>query len=121
MDASEVVRIVQAFTEATNRQDLELMLDLVSEDVVFEGTTPPDGLRIAGDKAALRSLWEGIFRESPRAVVETEELIVAGDRCTARLRYVFDRDHPEQGHVRAVDVLRLRDGKITEKLSYVKG
>ena len=121
MDASEVVRIVEAFTDATNRQDVERMLDLVSDDVVFEGTTPPDGLRIAGDKAALRALWEGIFRDSPGAVVETEELIIAGDRCTARLRYIFDRDRPQAGHVRAVDVMRLRDGKITEKLSYVKG
>jgi hypothetical protein len=66
-------------------------------------------------------LWEGIFRDSPGAVVETEELIIAGDRCTARLRYIFDRDRPQEGHVRAVDVMRLRDGKITEKLSYVKG
>jgi ketosteroid isomerase-like protein len=121
MYASEFVRIVEAFTDATNRQDVERMLDLVSDDVVFEGTTPPDGLRIAGDKAALRALWEGIFRDSPCAVVETEELIIAGDRCTARLRYIFDRDRPQEGHVRAVDVMRLRDGKITEKLSYVKG
>jgi ketosteroid isomerase-like protein len=37
MDASEVVRIVEAFTDATNRQDVERMLDLVSDDVLFEG------------------------------------------------------------------------------------
>jgi hypothetical protein len=53
--------------------------------------------------------------------VETEELIVCGDRCTALLRYVFDSERPDDGHVRAVDVLRVIDGKITEKLSYVKG
>lgn len=121
MDAAEIVRIVEDFTDATNRQDVERMLNLLSDDFVFDGTTPPDGLRIVGDKAALRALWEGIFRESPRAVVETEELIIAGDRCTARLRYIFDRERPEEGHVRAVDLLRLRDGKIAEKLSYVKG
>ena len=121
MDAAEVARIVEAFTEATNRHDVEQMLELVSDEVVFEGTTPPDGLRIEGDKSALRTLWEDIFRDSPRAVVENEELIVAGDRCTVRLRYVFDRDRPQDGHVRGVDVIRLGDGKITEKLSYVKG
>ena len=121
MDADEVVRVIEAFSDATNRQDVEGMLELVSDDMVFEGTTPPDGLRIAGDKAALRVLWEGIFSDSPRALVETEELIIAGDRCTARLRYIFDRDHPEDGHIRAVDIIRVRDGKIIEKLSYVKG
>jgi len=43
------------------------------------------------------------------------------DRCTALVRYVFDAERPTDGHVRAVDVLRVVDGKITEKLSYVKG
>ncbi len=121
MDANEVVRVIEAFTDATNRQDVERMLELVSDDVVFEGTTPPDRLRIAGDKAALRVLWEGIFSDSPRALVETEELVIAGDRCTACVRYIFDRDRPLDGHVRGVDVMRVGHGKITEKLSYVKG
>ena len=121
MGAIEVERIVVAFTDATNRHAIDEMLALVSDDVVFEGTTPPDGLRIAGDKESLRSLWEGIFRDSPNAVVETEELIVCGSRCVALLRYVFDAERPDHGHVRAVDVMRVSDGKITEKLSYVKG
>jgi ketosteroid isomerase-like protein len=86
MNENEVVRIVEEFTDATNRHDVRRMLELVSDDVVFEGTTPPDGYRIEGDKDALRALWEGIFESSPRAVVLTEELIVAGDRCTALLR-----------------------------------
>jgi ketosteroid isomerase-like protein len=119
--AADVVQVVVDFTDATNRHDIDGMLALVSDDVVFEGTTPPDGVRIAGDRASLRALWEDIFRENPNAVVETEELIACGDRCTALLRYVFDADRPYDGHVRAVDVLRVRDGKITEKLSYVKG
>jgi ketosteroid isomerase-like protein len=121
MPMEEVQRIVAAFTDATNRHDVDEMLALVSEDFVFEGTTPPDGVRIEGDKASLRALWEGLFRDSPNAAVDTEELIVCGDRCTALLRYVFDVQQPNHGHVRAVDVLRVVDGKITEKLSYVKG
>ena len=121
MSAQDVVQVVTAFTDATNRHDVDEMLALVSDDVVFEGTTPPDGVRIEGDKASLRSLWEAIFRESPNAIVETEELIACGDRCTALLRYVFDAQRPGDGHVRAVDVVRVVDGKIIEKLSYVKG
>jgi ketosteroid isomerase-like protein len=121
MSGAEVERIVAAFNDATNRHAVDEMLALVSDDVVFEGTSPPDGLRIASDKPALRALWEAIFRESPHALVETEEMIVCGDRCTVLLRYVFDGKRPEEGYVRAVDVIRVGDGKITEKLSYVKG
>jgi ketosteroid isomerase-like protein len=121
VDSAQVERIVAAFTDATNRHDVDGMLALVSDDVVFEGTTPPDGVRIEGDKESLRALWEGIFRESPNAVVETEELIACGTRCTALLRYVFDAQRPDDGHVRAIDVVQVIDGKITQKLSYVKG
>ncbi len=117
MDGAEIVSLIEAFTDATNQQDVDRILELVSDDVVFEGTTPPDGYRIEADKASLRALWEGIFHDSPRANVESEELIIAGHRCTALLRYVFDRDRPHDGHVRAVDVMRLADGKIIEKLS----
>jgi ketosteroid isomerase-like protein len=116
----DIAGIVNAFSEATNRHDIDAMLALVSDDIVFESTAPPDGERLVG-KEPVRRLWESIFRDSPSAVVETEELIVCGDRCTARLRYVFDVQHPDRGHVRAVDVLRVEYGKISEKLSYVKG
>jgi hypothetical protein len=39
-----------------------------------------------------------------------------GERVVQRWRYTWGG-----GHVRGVDLLRFRDGKITEKLSYVKG
>ena len=116
----EIERVVEAFTDATNRHDIDAMLTLVSEDVAFESTAPPDGEHVEG-KTMLREVWEEVFRNSPRSFVETEEMIVSGDRCITRLRYVFDVKNPDAGHVRAVDVLRVANGKITEKLSYVKG
>ncbi len=59
--------------------------------------------------------------ESDERTFETEELIIVGDRAVERWchRWVDSAGHP--GHVRGVDVLRVRDGKIAEKLSYVKG
>ena len=41
---------------------------------------------------------------------------MTGDRAV--VRWVFDWG---TGHVRGVDVMRVRDGKVAEKLSYVKG
>jgi hypothetical protein len=39
-----------------------------------------------------------------------------------RWRYRWAPDAPGQpGHVRGVDVYRVRDGKIAEELAYVKG
>jgi hypothetical protein len=49
-------------------------------------------------------------------VFSAEEVIDAGDRVVTRWRYDFDG-----GHVRGVDVFRVRDGLVAEKFSYVKG
>ena len=116
----DVAGVVAAFNAATNRHDVEAMLALVSDDILFERTAPPDGERLVG-KAAVRALWERIFTASPDARVVTEELVVCGDRCVALLRYEFDVADPDAGHVRAADVLRVARGRISEKLSYVKG
>ena len=51
-----------------------------------------------------------------RANFEAEDAFPAGDRYVQLWRYDWG-----DGHVRGVDVFRLRDGKVAEKLSYVKG
>jgi hypothetical protein len=38
-----------------------------------------------------------------------------------RWRFEWTEDDGSPGHVRGVDVLRFRDGRVSEKLSYVKG
>ena len=118
--ASNVIALIERFTEATNRHDVDAMMALMSDDVVFESTAPPEGRRFDG-QAAVRACWDELFRGTPRARFETEEVIVSGDRCTARWRYFFDVDSADAASVRGVDVFRVIDGKIAEKLSYVKG
>jgi ketosteroid isomerase-like protein len=117
---TETVDLVERFNNETNRHDLDAMMALTGEDVVFESTSPPDGERCEG-QLAVRVCWEELFRGSPNANFETEELIASGDRCTVRWRHVFDEERPDEGHVRGVDVFRVANGKIVEKLSYVKG
>jgi ketosteroid isomerase-like protein len=120
--ATSTVDTIQRFNEATNRHDVDGMMALMTDDVVFENTIPPpDGDRREG-QAAVRATWEDLFRANPSAAFETEELFAAGDRCVVRWRYRWAPDQPgKPGHVRGVDVLRVRAGKIVEKLAYVKG
>ena len=117
---TETVDLVERFNNETNRRDLDAMMALTGEDVVFESTLPPDGERFEG-QVAVRACWEEFFRGSPNANFETEEVIASGDRCTVRWRYVFDLERPDEGHVRGVDVFRIANGTIVEKLAYVKG
>ncbi|HEV7887924.1 MAG TPA: nuclear transport factor 2 family protein [Acidimicrobiales bacterium] len=110
------VAAVDAFNEAFNRHDVDAVMALMTDDVVFESTGPgPDGERHEG-QAAVRAAWESLFASSPTARFEAEEVIEAGDRVVVRWRYDWG-----EGHVRGVDVLKVRDGKVAEKLAYVKG
>lgn len=117
---AETVAVVNRFNEAFNRHDVDAIMAAMTEDCVFESTRPaPDGERVVGQQA-VRAFWEAFFRRSPRAVFETEEIFAAGDRCVVRWVYRWVREGLE-GHVRGVDIFRVRDGRVAEKLSYVKG
>jgi uncharacterized protein (TIGR02246 family) len=113
--AAELLALADRFNHAWNTHDLEAALALVSDDCVFETTAPaPDGERHQG-REALRAAWKPVF-DNPDSHFDFEELLVAGDRLAQRWRYSWG-----SGHVRGVDLLRVRDGRIAEKLSYVKG
>ena len=107
---------IQRFNDAFNRHDVEAVMALMTEDVVFENTSPPpDGERFEG-QAAVRAAWERFFAGSPRARFAGEEVFAAGDRGVVRWRYDWG-----DGYIRGVDLFRVRDGKVAEKRSYVKG
>jgi hypothetical protein len=62
-----------------------------------------------------------MFEGTPGARFEEEDLFVVGDRGVLTWRYSWTDAAGSEGHVRGVDVLRMRDGKVCEKRSYVKG
>ena len=114
-------RVVLAFNEAFNRHDVAGMMQLMSHDCIFENTDPaPDGTVYSG-KEAVTDFWQAFFRESPQAHIEIEEIFGLGERCIMRWRYSWVDRAGENGHVRGVDIFRVRNGSIREKLSYVKG
>ena len=116
------LRVVLEFNDAFNRHDVTGMMQLMTDDCVFENTEPaPDGTRYAG-KAAVMQFWQNFFRESPNAHIEIEEAFGLGNnRCVMRWRYEWVDAEGKQGHVRGVDIFQVKDGLISEKLSYVKG
>lgn len=116
----DATRVVERFNEAFNRHDVDAVMALMTEDCIFENTRPrPDGERYQG-QAAVRGFWEQFFARSPDARFDAEEVFAVGDRCVVRWVYTWVRDG-ERGHVRGVDLFRVRDGRVAEKLSYVKG
>jgi predicted SnoaL-like aldol condensation-catalyzing enzyme len=115
------LRVVLAFNEAFNRHDVAGMMQLMSDDCVFENTNPaPDGVVYSG-KEAVTQFWQDFFRASPQAHIKIEEAFGLGEHCVMRWRYSWVDEAGDEGHVRGVDVFRVRNGMINEKFSYVKG
>jgi ketosteroid isomerase-like protein len=108
------------FNEVFNRHDADGLAAFLTEDTVFEDTSPaPDGRRIEG-KGVVVEFWRGWFVRNPDARFEAEEVIVSGNRATVLWVYRKMRNG-QPWRLRGVDVFTVRDGKVAAKLAYVKG
>ena len=117
-DATRIV--IDRFNDAFNRHDADALAALLTDDTLFEDTSPPpDGRRIEG-KAAVVEFWRGWFTRNSDAVFEAEDVIVSGERAVVRWIYRKPRNG-QPWHLRGVDVFTVRDGKVSAKLAYVKG
>lgn len=119
-DTNTTMATVDTFNEAFNRHDVDAVMAAMTDDCVFESTSPPDGERHVG-QAAVRAFWEAFFRSTPTARFDAEDLIATGDRCVVQWRFTWKNDDGTDGWVRGVDVIRVRDSKVAEKFAYVKG
>lgn len=111
---------VDAFNEAFNRHDVDAVMARMTDDPVFESTAPPAGERHAGADAVRRA-FEDFFAASPTARFDAVEILAAGDRCTVRWIYTWEDETGSVQRLHGVDVLRVVDGLVAEKLAYVKG
>jgi ketosteroid isomerase-like protein len=112
-----VLDLMDRFTAALNSHDLDAVMALTTDDIVFESTSPPpDGTRYEG-RDAVRQVWGELLATTPQARFSVEEQFSDGSgRAVVRWRYDW-----ADGHVRGVDVVRVRNGQLAESLAYVKG
>jgi uncharacterized protein (TIGR03086 family) len=115
------VLALERFGAAFGSGDIDATMARCTDDVVFESTSPaPDGGRYEG-AAAVREVWAELFENTSGLTFTEEESIVTGDRAVQRWRFAWTGADGSTGHVRGVDVMRFRAGKLCEKFSYVKG
>lgn len=117
MSGSDIGTVIARFNRAFVEHDASLLDGLVAHDCVMEAVQPaPDGARVTGG-AACSAFWRALV-EDRTTQFEPEEVVVAGDRATIRWRYRFG---PEpDAYVRGVNLMTVRDGRITEALGYTK-
>ena len=83
-----VLDLMDRFTAALNSHDLDAVTALVTEDIVFESTSPaPDGTRYEG-RDAVRQVWAEMLAATPQARFSVEEQFSDGSgRAVVRWRY----------------------------------
>jgi ketosteroid isomerase-like protein len=111
---------IDRFNEAFNRRDADALAGLLTDDTLFEDTSPaPDGRRVEG-KHAVVEFWRAWFERNADARFEAEDIVVSGNRAT--VLWVYHKMRSGQPwHLRGVDVFSVKDGKVAAKLAYVKG
>ena len=111
---------IDHFNDAFNHHDADRLAQFLTDDTVFEDTSPaPDGRRVEG-KAAVVEFWRAWFARNSDARFDAEDTIVSGNRATVLWTYHKMRNG-QPWHIRGVDVFTVRDGKVAAKLAYVKG
>ena len=120
-ETKQTLETINDFHGAFNQHAVDAIMALMTEDCVFENTyPPPDGVRLIGTDA-VRGFWIDLFQGSPHAHFVVEEVFACNDRGVLHWTYTWAGPDGQQGHVRGVDIFRVRAGKVAEKLSYVKG
>ena len=109
---------VVRFTEAFNREDLEEVLSLMSEDAVYEQF---DGRRSVG-KQAIREVFTPQFRgDFGRIRFHIEDLFVDERAGKALVRWRCEIEKAARRRFwRGLDILHVRDGLVREKHTYAK-
>lgn len=126
MSMKSDLEVVLAFNAALNAGDVDGMMARMTADCVFENTEPPpDGERFEG-QVAVRAFWEFFFSGAADPHIEIEEIFGADNSSDEDSRVVMRwlyswQDERGGGHIRGVDLYRMNNGLIAEKLSYVKG
>ncbi|RYY74316.1 MAG: nuclear transport factor 2 family protein [Gammaproteobacteria bacterium] len=122
LSSPEIVANIKTWLQAWDAHDLDGVMELMHEDVVFENWT---GQIIRG-KSALRRAWTPWFLKHGNFRFIAEDIFVDDQAQKALFRWLLEWPSLESSYKgeletrRGVDVLHFQEGKIREKLTYSK-
>jgi steroid delta-isomerase-like uncharacterized protein len=120
--AEEIRKILDRWNDAWNAHDLDEVMGLFSDDVVFENWT---GATARG-REALRKAWEPWFRNHGDFRFITEDIFIDERQQKVLFQWVLEWPSPEKAFAgkrekrRGVDIMHFRNGKIFRKATYSK-
>jgi uncharacterized protein (TIGR02246 family) len=115
---AELEDLVRRFTDAFNRDDVDGVLALMTDDAVYDEF---NGTRSVG-KPAIRAAFEPQFRGdygTIRFLVEDVFADASTQKAMVRWRCTLERDGMTRGW-RGLDLLHFEHGLVKEKHTYAK-
>lgn len=122
LSRNEIRDALNAWNEAWNRHDLDEVMDLFHDDILFENWTGGQ----AKGKDALRKAWAPWFANHGGFRFNEEETFIDEKEQKVLFRWLLEWSSFEAGYRgkrekrRGVDVIHFKDGKIIQKLTYSK-
>ena len=112
-------QIVAALFEAFNRQDVEVLVALYSEDTRI--VSPGDTVARIGQEV-VREIYQGHFDNIPGVHDAVQNIVTEGDRAAVEFIATWDQptedDPGARGSLRIATFITVLNGKITEDITY---
>lgn len=114
------VDVVREFMEAWEASDLERVISLVDEDVVFIGTTGPEPGRTFHGRESLRAAVSPLLSTTATIKLRSRGLFNDGETVIVTWETIDSANQPSHARMIGVDMFRVSNGKIVLKDAYRK-
>ncbi len=115
------VRLALEFSQAFNRHDLTALAEILHDNCLLESAHAPGEFPALHGKEPVLRFWEQFFQKVPAAHMQVEEVFGLGSRSVMRWQCEWVDITGRPVRTRGVEIFKVRDGRICEQLSYVKG
>jgi ketosteroid isomerase-like protein len=121
LTAEVTTEFLQAFADAWNRHDIDVLMSHMTDDCVFEASGGPEvcGTRYAGHEAVRAGFIE-VWTTFPDAHWGGARHFVCGDRGVSEWTFTGTRTDGTRVEMNGCDMFTFRNGKIALKNSYRK-
>ena len=114
------IRLVVELFENINAHNLNGVMKLLADECILEPYSEGVLKGILVGQESVRKHFEALFAERENIHFSTEEILGFGHRCMVRWKCAWKDKHGMERSLRGVDIIREKNDRINEILSYCK-
>ena len=120
-EAGITPNLLDAITDAYNRNDIDAVMSFFAEDAVFDHAAGPNinGTRFGGLET-IRGIFQGLFNNVESVQWTPIDTRVSGDKAYCEFHRIAKLKSGEVQDFLSIDILTFRDGLIIHKDTYYK-